>query len=320
VLVSIVTYQSGRTIAGCLQSLAAQTFRDFKVIVTDNASTDETLQNARSFDVELVEHRDNLGFCAAHNQVIDRCNSRYVLVLNPDMELSSRFLEGLLEGAHLDSRIGGVCGKLLRLSSGLRSAIIDSAGMILRSGQRHFDRGAGEADRGQYDQPGYVFGATGAGVLYRREFINDVRQGGDFFDKAFFAYREDADVSWRGQRLGWNFLYWPKAIAWHERRVTQERRRALPPEINYHSVKNRFLMRIKNLDGPTYLRHLVPITVRDAGILAYMLLLERSSLPALSYVWRHRRRYFALRRELKQRRRRDSRAVAEWFAKDIEYL
>ena len=82
--------------------------------------------------------------------------------------------------------------------------------------------------------------------MFRRPFVEAVSVDGEFFDEDFFAFREDADLAWRAQLMGWKCLYVPSAVAWHVRRVTPERREQLPHEINWHSVKNRFLMRGKN--------------------------------------------------------------------------
>ncbi len=49
--------------------------------------------------------------------------------------------------------------------------------------------------------------------------------------------------------MGWKCLYAPYARGYHVRKVLPGNRRALPPEINMHSVKNRFLMRIKNISA-----------------------------------------------------------------------
>ncbi len=77
--------------------------------------------------------------------------------------------------------------------------------------------------------------------------IEDISIQGEFFDPDFFVYREDADVAWRAQLMGWRCIYTPLARGYHVRNVLPGNRRALPPEINMHSVKNRFLMRIKNM-------------------------------------------------------------------------
>ena len=125
---------------------------------------------------------------------------------------------------------------------------------------RHLDRGSQEVDNGHYLQYEYVFGATAAAALYRRAMIEDISLDGEFFDSDFFVYREDADVAWRAQLMGWKCLYAPYARGYHVRKVLPGNRRALPPEINMHSVKNRFLMRIKNISGDLYWRNWFSIT------------------------------------------------------------
>jgi GT2 family glycosyltransferase len=75
--------------------------------------------------------------------------------------------------------------------------------------------------------------------------VDDLLIGGEFFDEDFFVYREDADVAWRAQLMGWKCLYAPYAKGYHVRNALPGNRRALPPEINMHSVKNRFLLRMK---------------------------------------------------------------------------
>ena len=93
--------------------------------------------------------------------------------------------------------------------------------------------------------------------------IEDISVEGEFFDPDFFVYREDADVAWRAQLMGWRCIYTPLARGYHVRKVLPGNRRALPPVINMHSVKNRFLMRIKNMTPDLYRRNWLSITARD---------------------------------------------------------
>src|SRR5262249_60286232 len=112
----------------------------------------------------------------------------------------------------------------------------------------------------------YVFGATAAAALYRRKMIDHISIDGEFFDSDFFVYREDADVAWRAQLMGWNCIYAPLARGYHVRNVLPGNRRALPPEINTHSVKNRFLMRMKNISRDLYRRKRVSLTRRGLAV------------------------------------------------------
>jgi GT2 family glycosyltransferase len=210
-----------------------------------------------------------------------------------------------------------VCGKLLRWKPGSRAErtnVIDSTGIYFLRNLRHLDRGSAETDRGQYEQPEYVFGATGAAALYRRTMVEDVSVRGEFFDEDFFAYREDADAAWRAQLMGWSCLYIPKAVAWHVRRVTPERFHALPDEINRHSIKNRFLMRAKNISLTLYLRLLIPVTARDLLILGYCTLFNRGLLSGLNLFWSKRKSLREKRKWVQAHRRISDRELAHWFA------
>src|SRR5579885_1429376 len=144
--------------------------------------------------------------------------------------------------------------------------------------------------------------------------IDDVSIDGEFFDPDFFVYREDADVAWRAQLLGWRCVYTPHARGYHVRNVLPGNRRALPPEINMHSVKNRFLMRIKNMTPDLYRRNWFSITCRDLVVVAACLLHEHSSLKAFFYVGRHWRKFLTKRREIMKRRRVKDEYMASWFS------
>jgi len=145
-------------------------------------------------------------------------------------------------------------------------------------------------------------------------FIRDVTlSDGQFLDEDFFTYREDADVAWRGRLFGWRAAYVAEAVGWHVRTVTPEKRRELPAFINMHSVKNRFMMRMKNEGLYLALRNAPFELARDLVIIAALLTVERSSLPAFPWLWRNRKRIFAKRREIQRRRRVSDRALARWF-------
>ncbi len=327
VLVSIVTYNSARYLKHCLDSVCAQTYRDRVVSVWDNASADESCRIAMEYGGALgAMHRSehNIGFCAAQNRVIAATPSEYVLVLNPDVVLEPSFMEIMVHALEEDRHAGSATGKLWRwqtdraLDSGggppFSREILDTTGMYFTPNQRHLDRGSGEPDRGQYETREYVFGASGAAALFRRTMLEEVRAGDEYFDEEFFAYREDADVAWRAQWLDWRCLYVPAASGFHVRRVLPERRSALPAAINMHSFKNRFLLRIKNMDAATYARFFLPITIRDLSALGYVLLHEPASLRALPLLCKAFPRAWAQRKALRNRRRVAPRDMRSWFS------
>jgi len=316
VSILITTYNSASRLKACLESVLQQEFFDREIIVVDNASTDATRAVLREFETRarVTYNETNRGFSGGQNQAIAQARGDWLLSLNPDVLLGPGFLSKLVAAGESDPRIGTVCGKLLRWGpDGEHTNIIDSTGIYFLRNLRHLDRGSGEIDHGQYEVPEYLFGATGAAALYRRAMVEDISSGGEFFDDDFFAYREDADVAWRAQLMGWSCLYIPEAVAWHVRRVTPERFRQLPDEINRHSIKNRFLMRAKNISFVLYSRLFVPIAARDILILGYCALCNRGLLSGLSLFWSKRRSIAEKRKWVQAHRRIGDRDLAHWF-------
>ena len=294
----IVVRNHAATLRATVAALAAQTAPPERVVIVDNASTDLSPQLARelaaALPAELVRWPANRGFAAAANEAIRRTGAEWVLALNPDCRLAPDYLEALVAAAGRE-RVGAATGLLLRAHGGELAAddVVDSAGMVVTAAGRHLDRGAGRPLRRRWESPAWVFGASGAAALYRRAALEDVAYpAGEVFDEAFFAYREDADLAWRLQRRGWRCLYWPAARAWHARGLKPELARRGTPEINRHSVRNRFLLRWANADWRWRLACFPWWLLRDAAVVAACLTVERSSRPALAEAWalRHRQR------------------------------
>lgn len=319
VSVTLVTYNSGRFIKRCLESVLEQKYPHLEIIVIDNASTDGTVDLLDQFQDTCRIHlnTENTGFAAAQNQAIALSSGEWVLTLNPDMLLLPDFIQALVDAGQLDQKIGTVCGKLLTILATFdlpEQQLIDSTGIYFTPMLRHLDRGSQQVDNGHYLNFEYVFGATAAAALYRREMIDDISIHGEFFDPDFFVYREDADVAWRAQLLGWRCIYTPLARGYHVRNVLPGNRHALPPEINMHSVKNRFLMRIKNMTPDLYRRNWLSITGRDLVVIGACLVREHTSLKAFVYLFRNWRRAMVKRREIMKLRRVKDEYIASWFS------
>src|SRR5229473_6630674 len=303
VSVTIVTFNSGRFIKRCLESVLEQKYPNMEVVIIDNASNDGTVDILEPFaeKCRIYYNDENIGFAAAQNQAIALAQGEWVLTLNPDVLLLPSFVQSLVDAGTVDPKIGTVCGKLLTIRASFDlpdKQLVDSTGIYFTPMLRHLDRGSQEVDNGHYLSFEYVFGATAAAALYRRQMIQDVSIVNEFFDPDFFVYREDADVAWRSQLMSWRCLYTPLARGYHVRAVLPGNRSALPAVINMHSVKNRFLMRLKNITGDLYRRNWLSITTRDLVVVGCCLVREQSSLKALGYVAKNWRRVVRKRHEI----------------------
>ena len=319
VLVSLVTCDDAHFLGRCLHSVKGQTV-PVRVKIFDNASRDDTCEIARKCGAELLESDRNLGFSYGHNRNVWKEDFETALLLNADVILEPNYLEQLLIALEEIEGAGMAGGKLYRMDSKgqlilKRSfAVLDSTGIFFTPSQRHFDRGGGREDHGQYDRRQLVFGITGAALLCKKDMLEDVRVGEECLDEDFFVYREDADLAWRAQLRGWKAVYEPRAKARHHRHVLPSRRRQLTPLINYHSLKNRYLMRMKNLDGAVRRKCFPYLWIRDIVVFGYVLCLEWSSLSAYWTVWGLRGK-FQKKRELVQGSRRiPPEEIAWWFS------
>ena len=319
VFVSIVTRNEEAFLRRCLESLDAQTVK-VKVGIFDNDSRDQTVDIAKSLGISTIRSKENVGYCRGHNLNLRQEDFDYALLLNADTVLDSDYIERMICSLSVHKKAGMSCGKIFRMDKdgekikGSAGDLLDTTGIYFTPTQRHFDRGSNEEDLGQYDKAEYVFGVSGAILFCKREMIEDLKVGGEFLDEDFFAYREDADLAWRAQLRGWQALYDPAASARHCRAVLPARRRELESLINYHSVKNRYLMRTKNMDWAVWRKCFPYHWLRDSGIFAYMLLRERSSLAALSQVRQLGARTEEKRRVIQGGRTVPGDEIARWFS------
>jgi GT2 family glycosyltransferase len=148
--------------------------------------------------------------------------------------------------------------------------------------------------------------------------LEDVAFDGQMLDEAFFAYREDVDLAWRAQLLGWRCRYVPGALARHRRRVAPGRRGRLPARINRLAVANRWRMIAKNETAAGWRRDWHAIIARDIQILGFCALREQRTLLAVTDVAGDAAGLRARRRDVMRRRRADDDDVLGWFGQRSE--
>ena len=87
-----------RLLRVALDSIILQTFKDFQVVVVDNGSVDGSVKFVKEHykHVEVIEFKENKGFGAAVNAGIKLTRSKYICLLNNDIQLDPNFLKEMV--------------------------------------------------------------------------------------------------------------------------------------------------------------------------------------------------------------------------------
>lgn len=226
----IVNYNTPEDTSECLRSLVKIKHSSFEyaVCVVDNGSKQlyELPADVPKKRFEVIRSDANLGFTGGNNlgiyTAIEYYNSDYVLLLNNDTIVDKNFLEELLAQAEEDPEVGMICPKIYfspemefhnSYSSDERGSILWYAGGSID--WQHlvaFHRGVDEVDRGHFDSQSSSDFATGCCVLIQREVLEKIGT----FDKHFFLYMEDVDLSVRAREAGYTIAFCPIAVVWHK--------------------------------------------------------------------------------------------------------
>ncbi len=175
--------------------------------------------------------------------------------------------------------------------------VVNNVGTELLADGFAADRGYLDVDDGRFDTPAEVFAWCGAGVLLRREYLDDV--GG--FDEDLFVYYEDLELAWRGAERGWRYRTVPTSVVRHVHAATSGRGSALK---QYYDERNRLLVVARHGTTTTAsaaaLRSLfVTASYARRDVLAPML---RGRAPRPDVAWRRLRAWGSAARGLATRR------------------
>lgn len=207
----ILFWQSEQYLQRCLQSLKAQTFRDFEVILLDNGSSrppnPEVLASIEDVPVKLLRSETNLGFAGGNNLAARSAAGEYIVALNNDAFPEEGWLETLHQAAVAHPNYCFASRLLLDSDPSLLDGewnVCHASGLVWRKNRNQ------PATKSAVS-PRFVMSACAAAAAYPRGAFEQV--GG--FDEQFFAYMEDADLDMRLQLAGHPFLYLPEAVVRH---------------------------------------------------------------------------------------------------------
>jgi GT2 family glycosyltransferase len=229
-----------------LPSVMASSYNNYKVIVADNASTDDSISFLKTGypDIRVISLPENFGFARGYNEALKQVESDYYVLLNSDVEVTSNWIEPIIHLMEADLSVGACQPKILMQTNkavfeyaGAAGGWMDYLGYPFARG-RIFD--ICEEDRGQYDQTSSIFWASGAAIFVRSKIYHEC--GG--LDEYFFAHMEEIDLCWRMQLAGYKIMACPSAIVYHVGGGTLPKGNQKKTYLNF---RNNLVMLAKNL-------------------------------------------------------------------------
>jgi len=232
----------------CIHFIQKQTLpaSNWEIVVIENeAQPGKILSDPLPPNTRRIGLPTNEGTTGSINRAVAATESRYVLLLNNDVELAPDFIAKLVAALDQDPKLGFVTGKLLRATE---RDHLDGAGDAMLMAGGAYRLGHLDPDRHQFDQPMPVLAGCGAAVLYRREAL--LASGG--LDIDFLAYLDDLDLALRAQLVGYGGLYVPEAVAYHIGSATLGE--PLHPRVVEYIARNQIHLLIKDYPRPVFLR------------------------------------------------------------------
>lgn len=258
VSVIIVNYNGEGLTVDCLKALEGQTFKNFEVLVVDNASSDGSLyeiqrflkERSTGFQVKLIPLDNNTGFSGGNIVGLKHASGEHIALLNNDTEPGERWLEELVNAMD-NAPEAGICASKLIVYG---TDIIDSAGDGFSTSFRGFKRGEGE-NLSLYDKQEYIFGACAGAALYRKKMIDEI----GFLDDEFFLIHEDTDLNLRAQLAGWKVVFVPTARVYHK---VHSSIGWMSDTSIYYTLRNGEFVWIKNIPVLIVLPHLPTLFIK----------------------------------------------------------
>lgn len=209
VSIIIPNYNGKEFIKTCLDSLKIQTYKDFEIIVVDNASQDgsDMIIESDYPEVTLVRSDKNYGFSSAVNVGMRLAKTPYIILLNNDVEAELDFVERQLEAIDGKEQVFSCSCKMIQFYN---REFMDDAGDLLTITGWAFQRGVQQRIE-RYRTSAKVFTACAGAAIYRKEIFEEI----GYFDETHFAYLEDMDIGWRAKIAGYQNIYCPDAVVYH---------------------------------------------------------------------------------------------------------
>ncbi|MGZ3871557.1 MAG: glycosyltransferase family 2 protein, partial [Mucilaginibacter sp.] len=258
VAVVILNWNGIKHLRQFLPSVLSSVYPNLDIVIGDNASTDDSVEFISNEypSIKIIQNDANYGFTGGYNRVLAQVEADYYILLNSDVEVSPGWIKPVIDLMESDPLIAAAAPKIRAYNqkgyfehAGAAGGFIDSYGYPFCRGRIFYEI---EEDKGQYQQSGEVFWATGAAMFIKKRCWDET--GG--FDERFFAHMEEIDLCWRLKNSGYKIMYCAESEVFHLGGGTLN---VENPFKTYLNFRNNLLLLRNNL---SFWRAVFVITVR----------------------------------------------------------
>jgi GT2 family glycosyltransferase/glycosyltransferase involved in cell wall biosynthesis len=256
-IVLIPHHNNTRLLDECLNSLRKQTYKNFKIVVVDDASTDDSVEHLRANfpEIDIRTLARNKGFARAVNYgivyALKKYSPEFIAILNNDTTVGEQWIEVLVARTKTDPTIAAVTSNMFFAD---HPEIINSQGGTIDWNGDGYDINFGiSRERGKKESSEVVGACFGAALIRSAAFRNV-----GLLDGAFGAYFEDLDWSWRAHLYGYRILFEPKAIVYHKHSASYNQ---TPYKKLYYCKRNALRAALKNYEKKYLFRSILYILI-----------------------------------------------------------
>ncbi len=238
VYVIILNFNGSRWLQPCLQSLRTTEYTNFKTVLVDNASSDDSVELVRGQfpEVEIIVNSENLGFSEGNNVAIRKAlaeDADYVVLLNPDTKVTPRWLSELIAIGEKEKDVG-ILGAVQLTYDGdefntwTKTALSEHLAELQRETARNWIE---------------VEWVEGACFAIKRKVIEQI----GLLDPIYFAFYEEIDFCRRAAFRGYKTAIVPRSRIHHFRGGSWEANATIKRNRDYRCDRSQF---IYNLTDP----------------------------------------------------------------------
>ena len=240
----LVNYNGAKDTVECLNSLYTVNYKNKKIYVVDNNSSEDDLEYLESFIdcsyVKLIKLEENLGFSGGNNigikeALADGC--KVIGLLNNDTTVEDDFLNQLVIKLFSDKRIGAVVPQIRDYYN--ESMVTYGGGEINYLKGSVFIEGINRYEDSINNTERFVTFGHGCCLFLKKEVILKI----GLLPEEYFLYFEDADYSIQIVKSGYRIMYCPKSIIYHKESASTKKG---SDNFQYYFTRNRFYFIKKN--------------------------------------------------------------------------